>query len=490
MRDYIFFSILVGFLVGVFVRSFLGIGSVGIVFISVVAVATTLILLLRKKVTSVLICIPIGLVAFTLGILRFNMINTPVPLFLEQQVGQKVELVGIVSDDPDKRDKSTHIPVDVVDDNTHEYATVLISVDSYTLIHYGDEIRISGKLKKPENFTTSQDKEFDYISYLWKDDIRYTMSYAKTEILSSHYGSRIKEQLFIFKNAVLKKFSLIIPYPESGLMGGLVIGTKDFLSEQLRTEFISTGTIHIVALSGYNVSIVAEAIMKFFGALFSQLVSISLGIFAIIIFVIMTGASSTAVRAGIMGILALVARMTGRPYVAFRGLILAVFFMVLYNPRTLVFDVSFQLSFLATLGLIFVSPVVSKWLKRIHSNFLREMLSATISAQIAVLPFLVYKMGVLSLSSLPVNILILPFIPPAMLFGTIAGFISFVSHILAVPFGYISYGILHYIFTVVHIGASVSWSALTIKSFPLWATLLCYTGIIFLTWKKYPREED
>lgn len=474
MRDQIFFSLLVGFGLGIGVRSFVYIGNSGIVLLLFISIALCVVLILRQKFFKY-IFVPVGIIALALGVSRFNLSDTPPPQFLEQQVGTKVSLSGIVVDDPDLRDTNTKL--DVLVFSGDESGHILVSVDPYSSVLYGDEIRVSGTLKKPENFMTDQGKEFDYVSYLWKDDIRYLISYGKVEVVSSGHGNIIREKLFDFKHALLKKFSLLVPYPESGLLGGVLIGSKEFLSGDLRDQFITTGTIHIVALSGYNVSIVAEAIMGVFRFFFSQMISVGLGIVAIVLFVLMTGASATAVRAGIMGTLVLVARITGRPYAIGRALLLAGALMVLWNPRTLVFDVSFQLSFIATLGLIFLSPIVERWFRFLPTKFFREIVSATIAAQIAVLPFLIYKMGVLSIVSLPINLFILPFIPFSMMFGAAAGFLSFISHLIAMPFAYLTYGLLHYIFKMVDVGASIPYAAINIKSFPLWGMIVCYFGI-------------
>ena len=136
---------------------------------------------------------------------------------------------------------------------------------------YGNKINFEGKLEKPENFITDQGKEFDYVNYLRKDGIFYVMSYPKIEIVSRGNGNFIKSALFYVKDKFLNKMNLAIREPESLLMGGLILGEKSSFNEALRQSFVDTGTIHIVALSGYNVTIVAEWIMKiFFFFFFSQ----------------------------------------------------------------------------------------------------------------------------------------------------------------------------------------------------------------------------
>jgi competence protein ComEC len=265
-------------------------------------------------------------------------------------------------------------------------------------------------------------------------------------------------------------------------MGGLILGEKSSFSQALRQSFVNTGTIHIVALSWYNVTIVAEWIMKLFSQIsfISLNFSIGIGIFAILLFIIMTGASSTAIRAGVMAVLALVARATGRNYDVARALVLAGVFMVLLNPFLLVFDVSFQLSFIATIAVILLAPKIEKYFLWAPERFeLRDIISVTTAAYIFVAPFILYKMGNLSLVALPANILILPFIPFTMMLGFITGFVGLIWYVFAIPFGYISYLFLHYELSVVSFFSNLPFASFSFPNFPLTLTLLIYTYFIY-----------
>jgi competence protein ComEC len=239
-----------------------------------------------------------------------------------------------------------------------------------------------------------------------------------------------------------------------------------------------------VALSGYNVTIVAEWIMKFF-AFLPGAWAFSAGITGILLFVIMAGAGSTAVRAGTMAILALVARATGRTYDVARALVLAGVFMILVNPFVLVYDVSFELSFIATVAVIFLYPKLEKYFHWVPDKWkIREAVAITFSAYIFVLPFILYKMGNLSLVALPANVLILPLIPVTMMFGFFTSVAGAIWYGFSVPFGWISYALLHYELWVVDFFARVSFASFPIPNFPLWATFLIYALFIYkLFWR-------
>ncbi len=476
MRDRIFYSICFGFTLGVLLRSFFVLDIYITLFLLLLSVSVFMLShfsTLRWGVTT-------SVFAFTvmLGILRFDMANNPPSEYFELQVGQRVNFLGEIVDEPDIRENNQKLTVEVLGvDNTKN--KILVSVDLAGDFSYGDRINFSGRLEKPENFITDQGKNFDYINYLRKDGIFYSINFAEVEVVSSGNGNPVRSALFKIKGKFLEKINLIISEPENLLMGGLILGERAAFSAELREQFIATGTIHIVALSGYNVTIVADWIMKMFYFLPINM-AIWAGIGAIFLFVIMAGGQSTAVRAGVMASLALLARVTGRTYDVARALVLAGVLMILFNPLVLVHDVSFQLSFMATVAVIFLGPKFEKYFEFITKSFdLRGTVAITCAAYIFVLPFILYKMGNLSFMALPANFLVLPFIPPTMLLGFTAGFIGIFSHIVAVPVGFLANTLLSYELWVIDFLASVPHASITIPDFPLIITILIYLFFIY-----------
>src|SRR3989344_6248344 len=298
MQDRIFYSICFGFAVGVLVRSFVFVNFYFAVFFLFIALILTLFSYFTKLKWGVIASFFI--LMFSLGIIRFHMVDTPAPHTFESQAGERVELRGEIVDAPDIRENNQKLTILV--EEGEEKVKVLATVNFGQDFKYGDEVKFSGKLQKPENFVTDQGKKFDYINYLRKDGIYYVMNYVTIDIVSRGNGNFLKSTLFSIKAKFLEKMNFAIQTPESLLMGGLILGEKSAFSEELRTSFVNTGTIHIVALSGYNVTIVAEWFMKLFKFL-PQHLGIGVGILAILLFVLMTGGSSTAVRAGAMAIL-------------------------------------------------------------------------------------------------------------------------------------------------------------------------------------------
>jgi|SRR3989344_3566270 len=476
MRDRIFYAICFGFLFGVLLRSFFLVNLYFTVFIGILAFALILFFTLISKNKWGIVG-GIFILIFSFGMFRFHITDKSAPVFFESQINQKVSFVGIIIDEPDIRENNQKLIIET--QINQEKTKILITVNFENYFKYGDEVKFEGILKKPENFLTDQGKKFDYINYLRKDGIFYVMSYPKIEIISHGKGNFIKSALFYTKDKFLNEVNLAISRPESLLMGGLILGERSSFAGEMRQKFIDTGTIHIVALSGYNVTIVAEWIVKMFKFLPSNL-GFGAGILGIFLFVMMAGGQSTAIRAGVMASLALVARATGRTYDVARALLLAGVIMIFLNPFLLLYDVSFQLSFIATVAVIFLAPRFEKYFLWVTPKFgLRDVATVTFSAYIFVLPFILYKMGNLSLVALPANVLILPFLPITMIFGFLTGLAGIISSFLAVPIGYISYFFLHYELSVVDFFARLSFASFSIPNFPFFLMILIYIYFIY-----------
>ncbi|MFA5651931.1 MAG: ComEC/Rec2 family competence protein [Candidatus Paceibacterota bacterium] len=499
-----------GFISAIFLCSFIKIGvtfSIFLIFLSIILLIyrKLIIIDLKRNPSQIksqsdgakeILYLVIFLLSFSLGIFRYELKDSKsLDINLENNIGNKIIIEGVISDEPTRKDKQAVLVVDfkniiVSSSNVLILGKGIVSTDLYPELKYGDLIKITGKLEKPENFPPSNGSttsEFDYVSYLSKDDIYYQIDFAKTEFISGSHGNIIKSILFKIKNAFLNNINKTISSPESSLLSGILLGTKSSMDENTTEIFRKAGLSHIVALSGYNITVVADAIMKVFSFLPKNFGFIG-GIIGIILFIIMSGASSTAVRAGVMALIVILAQITRRNYQAGRALVFAGFLMILINPKILVFDISFELSFLATIAIIYVSPVLKEKFSFITDKFgLRDIISSTISAQILVLPLILYKMGLLSLVALPANILVLAFIPASMLFGFITGMFGFIWIPLSLPFAWISWLLLAYIISIAKIFANLPFSSVNISWFSFGIMIISY---IFITlWILYENQK-
>ncbi|MFA5001051.1 MAG: ComEC/Rec2 family competence protein [Candidatus Paceibacterota bacterium] len=455
--------LIVGFLLGIFLAGLDDLGGAVRVLFLVLALAFGLLFFLyqRSRIFGVLVLIFLGV---TLGLFRYSLFSVG---GIDNFSSTKQTVVGLIVADPDRRDKSTRLIVELNPSTTLRVTTrVLVVTDNFIDYHYGDQIELTGKLQPPENFLTQPSSQtsarqsrpivFDYRNYLLVRGIGEISYYPKIKILARGEGSALKAGLFKLKNRFLTNLRQVLPEPASTLAGGLILGDKGGLGPKTEEEFRQAGMSHIIVLSGYNIIIVAENVLKLF-SWFSPFWSWLLGLGSIFLFVWMTGGEAAAVRSAVMAGLALIARRFGRTYEAGVALVLAGFLMVLWNPRLLAFDLGFQLSFLATLGLIYLSPIVEKGIDKISRGtldtklkWLKEIIATTTGAQIAVYPWLLWRAGNASLVGFISNIFALPAVPFAMFASFVTGITGFTSHFLSLLVSYPTYFLLEYILQIAH----------------------------------------
>lgn len=313
---------------------------------------------------------------------------------------------------------------------------VLLLADLYPLYRYGDCLKVWGDLGFPDKL-----ENFDYQGYLSKFGINF--------VLKSSEIFKTGEQRNIFlglldniRNDFQIRLRQIFLEPYGGLMAGLILGSRDDLSLDLMEKFNITGLTHIIAISGYNITLLIVIVSSILSFL-SRRMKVIACIFFIVVFVVFVGASASVVRAGMMGIIGVLAIWFGRNYYAFNALLISGFLMILYNPKVLIYDLGFQLSFLATLGLILFAPILEKRLKFLP-NFLqiRETFLMTISAQVFTLPLILFHFQRFSFISPLANVFVLPFVPFAMLFGFLAVVFNYFSDFLSFLFGFVGYLVL------------------------------------------------
>ena len=379
---------------------------------------------------------------------------------------------------------------------------MLLIADRFPELQYGDKILVSGKLDLPKNFSSDNGTEFDYISYLSKDKIHFLIYRPQINPTSSSStglrGTRkIISSLYSLKNIFINKISAVVPEPNSSLLAGVIFGAKQSLGQELLDDFKKVGLIHIVVLSGYNITIIAVGIFWLFSFWGKRNLGFILSAIFIVLFAIMVGLGATVLRACIMALIAILARFLGRPADALRWLFIAGFLMLMWNPLILFYDPSFQLSFMATLGLILFSPFITSFIsnhkigKFIPTKFgLREIVSSTLAVQFFVLPLLIRMSGFVSIISFVVNPLVLPLVPWAMGFGALTGalgIIPWVGYFLSWPFGVITYVITSVMIFITEFSANIPLATLSISALPLSIIFVWYVayGFIYLKLKNH-----
>lgn len=405
---------------------------------------------------------------------------------VEKYSGQKAEVRGIISDEPLVKDftKTFTVRVEKIND-VPENVSLRVQADRYLDFKYGQRILLKGKLSAPFNFKSNGDRTFDYINFLLKDGIYFEMKKPTIEIVNEGRGNLISKILFKIKQRFLGNIKKVLGEPHAALAGGLVVGEKSALGKELIDDFRMAGLIHIVVLSGYNITIVADSIRRIL-AFLPRTAGIILGGLGIVCFGILVGGGATVVRSCIMAVIALSGELLRRDYNVGKALFVAAALMLIQNPLILLYDPSFQLSFLATLGLILLSSRIEKRLGFITEKFgIRGLVASTLATQIFVSPYILYMMGQLSIIGIVVNILVLPIIPVTMLFVTLTGLFGFVSTIISEIAGWISHILLSYELMMVRFFAHIPFASIDLPKFSFWIVIGFYASY-FVALTKFP----
>ena len=355
---------------------------------------------------------------------------------------ESAELRGIISKEPDRRtDHMKYTLAISTRDGEPAAGNLLVKTARLPEYFYGDELLLRGELQTP--FETD---EFSYRDYLARYDIFSVIYYPRIEKISAGNRSLLFTQLFDFKRAFEAQINQVFPEPHASFEAGLLIGSRRGIPPDVLEDFNTTGLTHIIAVSGYNVALVIAFVTGLFGSLVARRWQFPLAVVFVAIFTLLVGANTPVLRAAIMGLLAFYALTSGRQTYAPLALTFTAAAMVAFNPRILLSDVGFQLSFAAVAGLLFVAPVFEKLLEKIPNKFaIRESLLMTLSAQVTAVPLIVFYFDRFSLISPLANVLVAPAIPLAML----VGFIAVVAGTIFLPAGLLV-GFLAYGFAELH----------------------------------------
>lgn len=366
---------------------------------------------------------------------------------------QKVIIYGVINEEPEIKINQQNLVINsekiFINYKWRKVSgKILITTKLYPKYRYGDEIEIRGKLKSPQKI-----EDFDYPAYLFPKRIYSLCSFPEIKILAAGRGNILLNNILKIKN----KFQLVINYslpePQASLFSGFLLGTRSTLPKELTDKFNKTGTSHIIAISGSHIVIIALILSNLF-LLFNIKKKYSFYITSIFlsVFIILTGHYSSAIRSGIMGLLVLWAEKEGRLKNSLNALIFSAAVMLFINPYLLRYDIGFQLSFLAVLGMIYFYPFFDK-LKffqklpdflKLKSNFL-----VTISAQLATLPLIIYQFRYYPFIAPLANFIILPVFPFIMALGFLFLFIGLIYLPLAKILFSLVYLLLTYIIKVV-----------------------------------------
>lgn len=380
-------------------------------------------------------------------------------------------VVGILADYPDVREDQLKLTVRVEEiDGAPVEGRLLVSLPRYSDDYfYGDRLEFEGMLETPTEFD-----DFSYKNYLRRYGISSVM--YEPRILewtpwlqdehSNGYISVLKFWIFRLKSSIETRLNTLLVEPEASFAAGILLGARRGIPPDVIEDFKVTGLTHLLAISGYNITLIISFVCGLFAFLRPR-PQIAVATVVIVVFVVMVGASAAVVRAALMGSLALWARWFGRAAQVTRLLVLSAGAMILWNPFVLFDDVGFQLSFLATWGLIHITPFVEafferfSWFQKAPSVLSwKEAFTTTLAAQIATFPILILQFDRLSLISPVANVAVVSLMPLAMLFGFLALVVSWVWWDAALLVAYVGWFFLRLILLAAHFLAQVPYASI------------------------------
>ncbi|MGQ0602207.1 MAG: ComEC/Rec2 family competence protein, partial [Anaerolineales bacterium] len=481
------------------------------IWASVAALALGALLILRH-ISRVRLPLLFAL-AFSIGAARYQSAQ---PVFDEATLAHyndtsPVTLEGVIWDEPEVRDADAETTARTnlrvrVERVTLSGAADPLTVSGLALVYaprfsetrladtgqaewrYGDRVRVTGSLETPPEFD-----DFSYRDYLARFGIHSQVRRAQVSFLAERQGQPIYQVIFDFKARALTTLSQLFPEPHAALLQGILLGVESGIPADIKDAFRITGTSHIVAISGFNISILVAVFMALVSRWLGPNRGAMLSIVVIAVYTILVGASASVVRAAIMGSLGLIALRLGRRTVGLNTLAVAALAMVLWNPLTL-WDVGFQLSAAATLGLILYAEPLQSLLQRMLERRMPQASAETLTrlaadtflltfaAQLTTLPLIAYTFGQLSLISLLANALILPAQPAVMVLGLVALSAGLVWLPLGQLMAWLTYPFTAYTLALVKLFARVPGAAIQLNEVAPALMLIFYAALFAITW--------
>ena len=410
---------------------------------------------------------------------------------------EMVAIRGMVDRDPEVRDKTIHLRLSAteikVDEEWQEVSgTVLLFVPRYSTYKYGDVLKVTGKLETPPQLD-----DFDYKGYLAHQGIHSTMLYPEVEIQEGGKGSKPLEWVYSLRNDLSQTLAEVLPEPQASLAQGILLGIRGTIPPEFKDNLAHTGTAHLLAISGLHLSIVAGILVSIGIWLFGRrrYLYIWLALGTIWLYALITGMHPPVVRGAIMASLFLTAELLGRQRSAITALAFAAAIMIGISPQIL-WTASFQLSFIAMSGLIFLFPPFrALGRKAVNAtlgeegvgvslaNITTDSFGVTLAAILAVWPVVAYYFGIVSFVGPLATFLALPALPGIIITGALAGGLGFIALPAAQIVAWLAWLFLSYMMLVVNGFAALSISSIEVGSVDttlIWVYYLAITMVIWL----------
>lgn len=440
--------------------------------ISLLPIFAMLLLLLTMRHKNVFKLLLVILLAFGLGWWRGLGYNDKIAVY-DQLYDQKLSIVGRSNEDANYN-KYKQISFSAgnlrLEDGTKIPGKILVSGYGANSVLHGDEVVITGKMQP------------GYGTY------NARMSYAQLSVVA-HHPSLIAE----LRRNFIVGMQNALPEPAASFGMGLLVGQRATLPEEVKQDLLMVGLTHIIAVSGYNLTIILRATGGLFAKQSKRLTTL-FAVGLIFVFLLITGSSSSIVRAAIVSMLSISAAYYGRSIKPLNLIALAAAITAWANPMYIWADLGWYLSFLAFYGVLVLAPLMAKRLTpRLLNSVIAMIALETICAEIMTMPFVLFNFGQVSLIGLLANVLVVVFIPLAMLLSLIAGlsgmFLSTMSGWIALP----AKILLTYMLDIAHLLSDIPNVFIENISLSLSQMLMIYVMVVIATillWFKANSKSD
>jgi competence protein ComEC len=383
-------------------------------------------------------------------------------------------------------------------DNVAVSGKALVTVLRYHEYHYGDILKVTGKLEIPP-----QSDDFNYKDYLARQGIYSVINYPRIETLNTGQGFIPLSWIYSLRNNLSQSLSRALPEPQASLAQGILLGLRGEIPYSLNQAFSRTGTAHVLAISGINITIIIGMLLAagiwLFGKRYS--VYIWLALLIIWLYALLTGMNPPVVRGAIMGSLFLIAEYLGRQSSALTALTFAAAIMVAIQPQVL-WDASFQLSFLAMAGLILISPylqalarkgikatLATKETAASLGNFIVDSFAVTLAALLATWPVIAYYFHIVSFVGLPATFFAVLALPAIIVTAALVAVIGLLLPLLAWVLGWISWLFISYFIFVVRAFDVLPFSSIRLEQIEVWQIWLYYALLAVVAAAIYYRKQ-
>src|SRR5579885_2572489 len=406
-----------------------------------------------------------------------------------------VVIDGTISAEPDLRARSTLLEVDASSlslNNGHTWqnihgtlAVIALETGGPYAPDYGDSVEVSGVLEPvaggpvpPAAGASSRTKPLQPVAA--PAGIFAAMLFPRLTIQERGGGNPVLAWLFALRQRLAQAISHALPEPEASLLIGILLGLKTTVLRDQYALFQASGTVHLIVASGVKVTVLCGLLAAVANRLVGRRWALALLLLGILMYTLLSGASPSAIRAGIMGMLLVIAPRLGRAYNVYTALALAALLISVWSPYVL-WDVGFQLTLLGTLGIVLLAPLLARWLARSLERLPGGRMGAgclavTSAAQLATLPIQAVNVGQLSLIAPLTNLLIAPLLDLLLLMGLVVGLLGLLPVAGAVV-GWVCWPLLWLVYQIVTRSAALPFAFLNVGALDIRLAWLYEIGL-------------